>query len=321
VSRPSSQDSKSRAGRRRAVFLSAVATTLVAVLVVSFWSSPAARQVAPAEDGTVVVTVGKRAVFSGRVDELRPLSGRQLARRLRRLGARSVKRGRSEIELRTNTRVLAGEVRRAIDAGGGTVGLRERPVSASSRLPVVRQALRNNCETAALSMLLAARDIEVPQLELQRSIRRSGPLDPGLDSSGEPALWGDPREGYVGRADGGGTSGGYGAYEKPVQALARRRGADLADLSGSEPERIYRRLLTGRPVMVWIGLTDGPYKTWRTPRGDRVTGNFGEHTVVLTGLRGDTLELNDPLVGRRTTWTRDEFEQMWQRLGRRAISA
>ncbi|MGI8440956.1 MAG: hypothetical protein ACR2NV_12345, partial [Thermoleophilaceae bacterium] len=73
--------------------------------------------------------------------------------------------------------------------------------------------------------------------------------------------------------------------------------------------------------MVWVGLTDGPYKTWRTPRGDRVTGNFGEHTVVLTGLRGDTLELNDPLVGRRTTWTRDEFEQMWQRLGRRAISA
>ncbi len=72
--------------------------------------------------------------------------------------------------------------------------------------------------------------------------------------------------------------------------------------------------------MAWIGLSAGPYRTWPTPTGGRVIGNFGEHTVVLTGLRGDTIELNDPLVGERTTWTKRDFERMWRRLDRRALS-
>jgi len=72
--------------------------------------------------------------------------------------------------------------------------------------------------------------------------------------------------------------------------------------------------------MTWIGLSDGPYVQWRTREGRRVTGNFGEHTVVLTGLRGNRLAVNDPLDGRRKTWTKDKFELMWRRLGRRALS-
>lgn len=52
-----------------------------------------------------------------------------------------------------------------------------------------------------------------------------------------------------------------------------------------------------------------------------MTGNLGEHTVVLTGLHGDTIRLNDPLVGERTTWVRRDFERMWRRLGSRALSA
>lgn len=51
-----------------------------------------------------------------------------------------------------------------------------------------------------------------------------------------------------------------------------------------------------------------------------MTGNFGEHTVVLTGIDEDSLEVNDPLSGQRLTWTRSEFEVMWQRLGRQALS-
>jgi hypothetical protein len=40
--------------------------------------------------------------------------------------------------------------------------------------------------------------------------------------------------------------------------------------------------------------------------------------VGLTGVRRDTLSVNDPLAGVRTTWSR--AEPMWARLGRRALA-
>lgn len=304
-----------RRGRGLVMVLCALVLAASAVVLVAPGGSP---PVPPA--GFVRLTAGGETVYSERADVLRRLSQRSLERRLRPLRSRTVRRGRTKALLRTDQRALVTAVERATRAGGGTVPVPEHAVAASTRLPVVRQALRNNCETAALSMLLAARGVEAPQLKLQRAVRRNGPKDPSLDASGDPAVWGDPTKGYVGRAEGGGTSGGYGVYERPVSALARRRGVKLADLTGSSPERVYRRLLSGRPVMVWVGLSAGPYKTWRTPEGRSITGNFGEHTVVLTGTRRGLVELNDPLVGRRATWTRKRFELLWKRLGRRALS-
>jgi uncharacterized protein YvpB len=232
--------------------------------------------------------------------------------------ARHIRRGRARITLETGYRLLERDVRRAAAAGGGTVRLPTRAVASSIRLPVVKQALRNNCETAALSMLLAAAGRPGDQLELQRSLQRSGPLDPRQEDDG--LVWGDPDRGFVGRPDGGGTAGGYGVYPAPVRELARRRGVALDDLSGVSSAVVYRRLLGGRPVMAWIGLSDGPYRTWRSPEGRTITGNFGEHTVVLTGIRRERLSVNEPLSGRRQTWTRSEFEQLWERLGRRALA-
>ena len=192
---------------------------------------------------------------------------------------------------------------------------RERYVS----VPIVKQALRNNCETAALSMLLAARGVRVPQLELQRELPRDGPLDPLTAAGDSLPIWGDPDRGFVGRVRGGGTSGGYGVYPQPIRALAHRHRVLLTPLTGQPAATIYRWLRAGRPVMVWVGLSNGPYKTWRTPLGKRITANFGEHTVVLTGLRGRLLRVNDPLDGQRKLWSRSYFEAIWRRLGRRAL--
>lgn len=243
----------------------------------------------------------------------------KLQRALRALPQRRrERRGVAEIVLQTNQPALRRAVARTLQAGGGVVELPERAVAARARLPIIKQALRNNCETAALSMLLASRGVKAEQLRLQEQLARSGPLDP--QQSGGETLWGDPDRGFVGRPDGGGTSGGYGVYAGPVRNLARRHGVKLRNVSGGSPGRIYSELLSGRPVMIWVGLKDGPFRSWRTLGGRRVTGNFGEHTVVLTGLEGQTVAVNDPLTGQRIEWTRDQFEEMWQRLGRRALA-
>lgn len=189
-----------------------------------------------------------------------------------------------------------------------------RPVGT---VPVVRQVYRNNCETAALSMVLASVGVRVDQRTLQRQVRRSGPLDP-IVGAGGTWTWGDPENGFVGRPEGGGTAGGFGVYQKPIRTLAARYGVRLTDLT-RQRERVLAQLGRGRPVIAWIGLSEGPYRSWRSPTGRRVTVNFGEHVVVLTRLRGDRITLNDPLSGTRLVWTRAQFLAKWRLLGRRAL--
>jgi uncharacterized protein YvpB len=272
--------------------------------------------------GSVRLVAGGQVVARADVELLAKMTPHRLSRWLDRVpDTRRDDRGRATIRFETDHSALRRAVLIALRNGGGRVAVPERPASASIELEVVKQAFRNNCETAALSMLLDAHGVRASQLRLQRELPRSAPLDSKLDPAGGLPTWGDPDRGFVGRVGGGGTNGGYGVYEAPIRRLAQRYGVRLADLSAAPASGIYGRLLSGHPVMVWVGLTEGPYETWRSPQGRRITGNFGEHTVVLTGIRGQELTVNDPLKGVRTTWTRDHFRELWERLGRRALAA
>lgn len=231
-----------------------------------------------------------------------------------------------EVVRRGNARLVEVVDEGALRAELGRIGetesqivVPERTISSRINTPIVQQVYTNNCETAALSMLLASVGIEKDQLELQEQVDVDGPLDPETGPDGE-MVWGDPEFGFVGRPEGGGTAGGYGVFAPPVVELAERF-VPASDLSESSPREIYQRLLEGDAVMVWIGLTDGPYETWTSPRGEEVTVNYGEHTVVLTGIRPDgTLSVNDPLDGLRKVWTKDEFVAKWDLLERRAVA-
>ena len=72
--------------------------------------------------------------------------------------------------------------------------------------------------------------------------------------------------------------------------------------------------------MAWIGLSEGPYRRWRTPSGKEIVVNFGEHTVVLTAVRGATILVNDPLSGSKLEWSISEFTKRWRLLGKRALA-
>lgn len=317
--RPQANEAVPRARGRYLLVLAIVAGTLVTgVWLALAQDTPEAD---PArEAGTVRLVTDDGVIQEASVPRLEGLAPPRYERWLESVPSRlRERRGLGRVTLETDREALAAAVDDVLAAGGGTVRVPARAIAAESRLPIVQQALRNNCETAALSMLLAGKGVRIDQLELQEQLPSSGPADPEPSPLTEASTWGDPDEGFVGRADGGGTSGGYGIYQGPIAALAERHGVELDDLSEKPPAAIYNRLLEGRPVMVWVGLSDGPYQTWRTPDGGEVTGNFGEHTVVLTGIQGDDISVNDPLVGERTTWTRAYFEELWARLGRRAL--
>lgn len=270
----------------------------------------------------LVLVVGAERVELNPADYVRAdrVDHRALTRAIaRRVAAQVVVRsGRARVLRR---RDLLGAARQAasLGTGGGVVSIDSRTVSVAISASVVAQAQRNTCESAALQVLAGTVGLQLDQRRIQRAFPTSGRLDPAPGPAGE--VWGDPDDGYVGRPDGGGARGGFGIYPGPVLRTARQLGLVLDDLTGASSSAVYRRLLGGRAVMAWIGLSDGPYGTWISPEGRRIRVNFGEHTVVVHGVRADgRLLISNPLRGTREMWTKAEFEERWQRLGRRALS-
>lgn len=322
---PRHQPSSTTLIRRRrltALLLTGVAVAAVVLLLSERVGSnapsptPAAAPPRPLE-----VTAGDRVVWRTSLrDGMVPDPGRVRSALSSRLPAGLVaSRGPARIAYRYD---LEATVARAVAVGraGGRVAAVREAISARIAAPVIRQAQANTCESAALSILLATAGVRVSQRRLQSAFPLSGPLDPA--GTGPGRTWGDPDRGYVGRPDGQGVAGGFGIYPRPVAATARQFGRDLDDLTGSSPQRLYARLLRGRAVMAWIGLSDGPYGRWQSPQGKRIDVNFGEHTVVLTGsTRDGTLRIVNPLQGTSELWSRPRFERAWQLLGRRALGA
>jgi uncharacterized protein YvpB len=207
-----------------------------------------------------------------------------------------------------------------VASGGGTARVPERAVSSSIAVPLIAQRLRDDCEAMALAMVLGYAGRSVDQLTLQRQLAHAKPLDPRTATNGSE-VWGDPSLGFVGRADGGGPAGGFGVYQRPIRALARRHGVAMIDLTGAGADRVYAALLAGHPVLAWVALSAGPYASWTSPAGKAIRVNYGEHAVVLTGVDPGEVHVNDPLSGERLTWSKGEFERMWAGLGHRALAA
>jgi len=291
-----------------------VIAVIAVVLAVALWPRDGATL--PAKHPGVTLKVpGRKALLLTRSDARQVGAG---SRSLPMPERRAVTEGSAKITYKFDRDTAQRQIAQAAGSGGG-VRVQERAVEVLIKAPVAEQVYPNNCETAALQMLLASRGVRRGQTELQDQLDRNGPLGPKTNADGEK-VWGDPEYGFVGRVEGGGVAGGFGVYPKPLIKLASRWVAPI-DLTARPPAAIYRRLLAGHAVLAWIGLSDGPYEGWRGPRGEPVRVNWGEHTVLLRGLAGDRLLVNDPLSGEKVLWSKEEFEAKWALLGRRAISA
>ena len=198
-------------------------------------------------------------------------------------------------------------------ARGTTARVRLTPVvrEISLELPVIRQAYRNNCETAALSIALRGR---VNQRRLQRLIPIDGTLDPVDGPAGR--VWGDPSTGFVGRVEG----GGFGVYEGPLSTLGIRFDPGTQAIRAQRFEEIMRLLKDGRPVVLWAALGPSSPVTWRTADGRTIQADLAEHTIVLAGIDGRGVVVHDPWTGRVTTESESALAARWKVLGRRAVA-
>lgn len=209
--------------------------------------------------------------------------------------------------------------RRALATHRAILDLPVVPIRTTIALRPIRQVLHNDCESTALSMLLAAAGVRAGQLRLQARLPRSGPLDPVPVAGSSLFRWGDPERGFVGRPAGGGTEGGFGVYEPPVRVLAARYGVRLRNLRGRSVARVRAAVLAGHPVLAWVGLAAGPYLSWLTPSGRTITVNLNEHAITLVGAGPGYIVVNNPLTGRRERWSDALFTYRWKLLGRRAL--
>ena len=321
--RPTFSRRRRQVRRFRVLVLVAIAVVGLATwLILGVALSGSSSKTEPDSTRSIVLLEGERQI--GRVNvpaDGSSASAREIRRQVAELTpTRATRRsGRARIVYRYDRASSAQRVLNAAIAGKPAALVARRPVAASIATEVVAQAQRNTCESAALSILLSSLGVIIAQERLQRMLPVSGTADPIGD--GTARVWGDPDRGFVGRPDGGGVAGGFGVYPGPIASVARRLDVPLVDMTGASPKHIYERLLSGRAVMAWIGLSDGPFGEWRSPSGKAIRVNFGEHTVVLRGIRLDgRIDVVNPLKGTEETWTASEFELLWNRLGRRALS-
>ncbi|MBS1677884.1 MAG: C39 family peptidase [Actinobacteria bacterium] len=306
--------------RRRSLVVLALLAGVVGVAIATRGGSEEGGAPAP-PPAPAVVRLELGGTTLGRISARPAGRAAAIAAALREIPSHRVATaGEAKITYAVDRAAAGVALRRALARGSGTVSVPERPISSHIAVPMIAQRLRDDCETTALSMVLGYGGRPVDQLVLQRQVAHALPLDPETGPNGEE-IWGDPSLGFVGRADGGGPAGGFGVYQDPIRALARRHGLVMTDLSGTRPERLYAALLAGRPVLAWVALSAGPYASWTSPEGKEIQINYGEHAVVLTGVDGGEVYVNDPLSGERLTWSKAEFARMWAGLGKRALAA
>ncbi len=240
-------------------------------------------------------------------------------RRIRVPDRAEARRGRASLDLAVPTRRARRSIRRALAAHEARVDLPVVPVRTTISLRPVRQVLHNDCESTALSMLLAAAGIHAGQLQLQERLPRSGPLDPEAVANSSLFRWGDPERGFVGRPAGGGTEGGFGVYEPPIRALAARYGVRLLDLHGRTLGAIREAVLAGHPVPRVGGSRGRALPQLADAVGTQDHGQPQRACRDARGRRAGYFLVNNPLTGRRERWSDELFSYRWKLLGRRAL--
>lgn len=178
-------------------------------------------------------------------------------------------------------------------------------------VPVYRQAMNLDCETAALQMALAYTGHNYTQQDL--FALENPDTRPPVAEGGLIRQWGDPYTNFVGDVNGTDVypPTGYGIYYPVIQSIAQSHGA--AGATGHEaflPGDLYQALADGHAVAAWVEV--GWYRPavhyWTAWDGRSIRYTLDEHTVVLSGISPSSVRINDPWHGTQYWIDKATFE-------------
>lgn len=205
------------------------------------------------------------------------------------------------------------------------VGSPQHPVPPSIRTidaPLYSQIMNLDCETAALQMGLATFGHRFTQTELfALEVPDTRPAMAGPNNTVRE--WGDPFIDFVGDVNGLETNlTGYGVYYPVILEIVRTHGMpDAVGADGVAPPSVYHAIAAGHPVQVWINTSfvRSPQGTWTAWDGRAIPYTLHEHSVLLTGVSQNSVQVNDPLHGTQYWVGKATFETSWNYFGNQAV--
>ena len=157
------------------------------------------------------------------------------------------------------------------------------------KAPLIRQSMRLDCESAALTVALQTKHIALTQSwvfsELPKETRSA------VVSRQRPVTWGDPYAAFVGNVQGSESNyTGYGVYWPPIAAVAVRAGVTAIGHTGWTLTEIELQVRMGNPVVVWTNYNFAYSRTstWRAWDGRVIPYTNEEHTVTVIGFNSVT---------------------------------
>src|SRR2546423_3076431 len=199
-------------------------------------------------------------------------------------------------------------------------------------MPVYKQTMALDCETAALQMGLAALGHYYSQDALfafQPQDTRQPVLDP--NNRKKVLQWGNPYTNFVGKVNGSDLGPtGYGIYYPIILSIARSHGAPSSTGGeGITGAQVYSALASGHPVLVWVetgwenaraaGYT-GVWTSWPDTGSKPIRYSLIEHVVTLSGVSATQVRVNDPWKSGSQYWySKAAFERSWADFNNMAI--
>lgn len=199
-------------------------------------------------------------------------------------------------------------------------------------MPVYKQTMALDCETAALQMGLAALGHNYSQ-EALFAFEPQDTRQPVLDPNNRKKVlqWGDPYTDFVGKVNGSDLGPtGYGIYYPVILSIAQSHGAPSS--TGGEnvtAAQVYAALAKGHPVLVWVetgwenaraaGYT-GVWTSWPDKGTKSIRYSLIEHVVTLSGVSPTQVRVNDPWKSGSQYWfSKAAFEASWADFNNMAI--
>ncbi|MBT2218139.1 C39 family peptidase [Virgibacillus dakarensis] len=187
-------------------------------------------------------------------------------------------------------------------------------------VPVYNQYpdLPTGCEATSLAMLLGWAGLSISKYDVVEKL----PKGEKVRLTDGKWYGANPHEQFVG--DPYSDDGSFGVFDKPILATieAFMPGKGI-NLTGRDFESLLDIVRLEKPVMAWTTIDQNETfhsKTWQDANGVVIDWYRYEHAVVITGIDGEHIIVNDPYTGKEEQYNRNLFERNWASMGKRAVT-